>query len=264
LWLYGCRAAFRSLNAWASGGLTGSSEGKPMVESWSDLLNECLQDATSEQRDGDRSTRWQVSRWVYQIAFVRFRVQLRAQGKTGNALREAVKAARRRLRVMVSIIWGASLADACTLAGFESSKAFANSARAAGLFDALRQARAECQTERMELARIGRRRFGLEAAQAAKAMRSLGVIRGAFTNTQRAHSLRGQRDIQKTILWRRVAQRRGRAVELAKFWSGVMVAEMNANDKAWQRVSRGLSSGQFNDLRRVVGLIDKRGHLRRL
>src|SRR6185312_10537497 len=125
------------------------------------------------------ASRQNRARRIHRVAFVRFRNDLKRQGKNSNALRESLRAARRRLRVLVSIVWGASLADACVLAGFESSKAFAQSARAARLFDSLREARSESPTVRMELARIGRRRFGLEAAQAVRTMRRLGVIRGA-------------------------------------------------------------------------------------
>lgn len=263
LWLYGCRAAFRSLNSWSTGGLTGRDDAKPLIESWSGLLNETLLCLAQDQGETDKSARWQVSRWIHRVAFVRFRDEVKRQGMQGNALRESLRAARRRVRVLISIVWGASLSDACVMAGFESSKAFAQSARASRLFDSLREARCECPTVRMELARIGRRRFGLEVAKAVRIMRGLGVIRGAFTDSQRACSIRGRADVARTLVWRRIAAQRGRAVELAQFWSGVLDDEQAANDAAWLRVSRKLSSGQFNDLRQVVGLTDKRGYSRR-
>ena len=170
-----------------------------------------------------------------------------------------VKAARSRCLVVANIIEGQSLADACANSGFVLVKAFVQSCKAARFFPALREARKaaimDCGT--VEQARTAQRRYALQAAQAIKQLRYLGAWQWDCERFGVPPASGGA----GVIAFRRLLDIRARAVALAKHYKAVAARAMVENLAMFDKVLVGIHSERLGDLRRVFGLVDKRGRV---
>lgn len=144
--------------------------------------------------------------------------------------------------------------DACAGAGFASVAKFTGSCKASGFFESLQAARARAVNlfPSVDYTRGMARAYAIDAGQAARdlqAFGSMGGWRDAFaTDGQRARLAR--RAVVRDLL---------RALDGAQVWRGRAARLVAANLAAFGQVLAGIHSDKFGDLRRVFGLVDKRG-----
>jgi hypothetical protein len=254
--LYAGRAAFASLASWAVNGITGDSGklGGVKVGEFATGLADTLaaDDGISDALQDDGSARWRVVRWVYAVGFRRFVADLPADMR-GAARASAILGARRRCRVLGSVLFGASLADACLHAGFSSADAFANSARTAGFWRALRDAR---QAEIGNLpgvsdARGWARAWAIDAGDAWRVLGSLAGdgVRGAVdTGTARALTARARGGLARRMA-RRAAAREFLQAVAWEYWRKLASTRAARNLRAFDGIADKLKAGKFADLR---------------
>ncbi len=256
LYLFAGRAAFKSLCAWAYVGTTGDNThkstafgGRGFVDEFTTALADQLSLASWRRDDpvwfeSQRRARWSMARWIYRIGYRQFSREL-----WGKGAGRARQAALRRCRVVGSLIFGASLADACAHAGFASVDNWIESCKAARMFPSLREARrAELANLRgVREARQQMRAYALQAAQSIKVLRgssglwsdasapALRIVRLAsgascvhyvpcgfrVVHPAGSHSIavdgaRGSGPAQAGFDWLRAADVRERALDLAK------------------------------------------------
>lgn len=255
VWRLANLGAWRSLRSWATVGMTGDTASLPLPMSWQNWLCDALVDLQQAQAEPmgqtERRARFAVCRWLYGVLVQDFRCNVKTEGRRGTYLKQAMDAARRRWRVLANVVFGQTLVDSCALSQFGSVEAFLKSMQQSGAWEALRAARLDHECVRVELARIGKRRFALEAAGAVRAIRQLA---GDWPSS----GGRWWRDPAKRLAWRRLADTRARCLELAKFWRDVERAHVQANDQAWQRAKVGLYAGKFANLQTLAGVRDSK------
>lgn len=245
-------AAWGSLSKWSVAGMTGRDAGKVPVL-WSavfDVVKDCIAaDLTPLPFEGIQgAARRAVVRWVYRVGLVGFKAALPA-GNAG-ARATAIQGARRRCRVVASVVMGQSLFDSCAVHGFGSVAAFVNSCERAGFFPALRAARArtlaDCQA--VEAHRVAARRYALDAA---KSIRRLDGWQQATSPVA-------------VSLAKKLFENRGEAVALAKFHRDAARRAAKENLAAFDKVLSRLSdeSCDLSNLREVFRITDKLGRVR--
>jgi hypothetical protein len=262
--MYANRGAFNSLAGWASVGLTGNTDNKPVPGSWSDWLTETLADVQAPAPiESEQAARRSLVRWVYDVGLRQFTHNLPA-GRNQN--KTAIRAARSRCRVVGNVILGASLYDACALSGFGSAKSFVESCKTSGFLVALEAASERRDSGSIELARIAQRRYALEYAQAIREQRKLSGPRldnghGVNTGTFRQTRARGQTILARLKEWQRLGAMAAHALTLAKHYKGVIASQRAANRQAFGRISAGMQRdyGRFDNLRHLLGLVDAKG-----
>ena len=200
--MYAGRAAFNSLCAWSRVGMTGDNTST--AATWCEFVADALGDLVADDDTASGAAtwdtagaRWRVVRWVFNAGFRAFVATLPAAMR-GTARASAVNGARRRCRVIGSVLFGADIASACVNAGFNSAKAFQASCAKAGFWRALRAARLATLADvpGIAIARGWQRAHAIDAAQASRDLRALGsagAVGDVFnTDTQRA---RGEREV---------------------------------------------------------------------
>jgi hypothetical protein len=286
--LFAARGAFLSLATWAGGGLTGDNTAAErfngaLVESLTvDLARHLASGGDqAEPFEHDTAARRGVVRWVFRVGLYDFARGLPADMQAG-ARAHTLTQARRRCRVLGSVILGATFDEATCNAGFASLKSFAQSCKDAKLFEALREARAAAieNSGAVELARVGAARWRIAAGAA---WRTLARLPSAleFTGTASGRNVthpipkRGRND-RRAIMAARVLARRhavaafNQAITMRDYWRTVeqraTVANLHAFDLVFaRRVVDMRDSGtaaRFDSLLHVAGLRDSLGRVR--
>ena len=256
--LYAGRAAFKSLCAWARVGMSGDTAGTS--GNWCEFVQDALDTLHAQDpmlaRDEPHQglARRAVVRWVFHVGLRQFAAGLPADMR-GTARASAVTAARRRCRVVGSIIFGASLVDACEQAGFGSAKAFQQSCEQAGFWKSLRAARAASlhDVPSIATARGWQRAYALDAALASRALAALGSA-GAWqdtlsTDTLRASTARGVKQTARVLERRAVLSDLRDATQWATYFKRRAEQLTLDNLRAFDRIGDKLKSGAFQDLR---------------
>jgi hypothetical protein len=268
--LYAARAAFLSLCHWATAGTTGDNtgggDGGPFGARASGVaLIELTGDAggaygvvlplIDERIPSQDAARWRLARWVFQIGLRQY-CETHAGGKGAGQIRAA---ARRRCRVVGLVIFGATLADACAMAGFQSVAAWGESCKAA-------RVRAVNALESVQLARGEQRAYAIDAGDIAKQLQALGSA-GAWcdtvdTSTQRARRVGAPGKAAAVLARRALVRELAFNVERAVYWKQRAAALVRDNLASFDRVLAGVHSERFGDLQRLFGHVDKRGRAR--
>jgi hypothetical protein len=300
--LWASRAAFASFSTWANVGTTGDNTinsqsfvGRGFVDEFTTELANQL--SMEHWRNDDqlwfepsKAARWRVVRWVYRIGY-----RQAVRGLTGLGSGRTRHAALSRCRVLGSLVFGASLVDACAMAGFASVKAWIESCKGAGFFPALRASR---QAELVQLPsvralRASMRGFALQAATATRSMRaSAGVWDSASASTLRRVRVRsgassvqyvpcgyrvthpasvrsivgqgvsGSGQAQAGFNWLRACDAREQAIARATMLRGQALDLVASNLAAFDRCMAGLHSDKWGNLRQLFGMVDKRDRVR--
>jgi hypothetical protein len=286
--LYAARGAFLSLATWSGAGLTGDNTGAArfngaLVESLTvDFARHLASGGDdAEPFEHDTRARRAVVRWVFRVGLYDFARALPSDMQAGARAR-ACKQARARCRVLGSVIMGATFDDATLNAGFSSLKNFAESCKAASLFEALRNARAAAVEDcgAVEFARVGAARWRIAAGAA---WRKLAHLQSALAMPDTGDTIRrapgahkrGRAGIRATLAARSLARRHAveafnHALALRDYWRKVEQRAAAANLRAFdmvfaRRVSDMRDSGtvaRFDDLLHVAGLRDSLGRVR--
>lgn len=291
LWLYGMRGAWKSLCSWAMAGMTGDTAqaGRLAIafpdrnqvpgsaDDWQSIAASVLRDIADEDSEDSESVTAAKStfvRWVYRVGLFDYRRELEGQGVKGNGLREALRGAKRRCRVVAGVIRGDSLAQACAAAGFDSIASFNDSVRRNGFWQRLASARLANDNSRVEQAKVAQRRFALEAATALRQLRKLsgsvpaqyvgsigqpdkpiaspsGVIRQCHAKRRELRRI-GHNAAAHGMQWDTLTTQRARALELAKFWRNVAANERKASATSFERLKTGIGASNIADLKRLA------------
>lgn len=257
--MYAGRAAFLSLCRWSVAGMTGDNtfeRGRGLVEVTPDIAeHEANPDAWADHFTARRA----AARWVFDVGLRRFAAGLPAsQGKAA-----AVKAARARCHVVGRVIMGASIADACSAAGFATVKNWVESCKRVGFFESLRAARAASASDcaAVELARVSARSYALQAAAAARALRSLpgSAWRTDDTSTQRGRAVASMARARAALPRRALIAKLRGAVAWAQWHRARGNAALAANLAEFDTLMAGLHSDKWGNLRRAMGFVDAKG-----
>jgi hypothetical protein len=259
--LYANRAAFRSLCAWASVGVTGqSSELFGQGGAISTELTSQLAAQMSCERDGGGdlwqveavAARWRVARWLYRVGVQSFAASLPTDQR-GAARAAAMAAAVQRVRTVADCLFGLPLAESIAANGYASGAAFVNSCRAADFFPTL--ARAATGAGDVAAARAAMRRAALAAADAIRAQRAAGDAGRAVAGFHSSNIKRAVRGVIASnngrAVWGVAAAARADALALAVWWRGVAARRAADNAAAFKLVLQGVRGGTFGDLGEV-------------
>lgn len=282
--LYAGRAAFNSLCSWSRLGVTGDNTGAGTASNWCEFVTDALDTIHQEHHHQgepvDARARRAVVRWVFNIGLRQFAAGLPVDMR-GAARASAVNAARRRCRVVGSIIFGASLADACIQAGgtlrfnpvtgekifipgFTSANNFQDSCRTAGFWTALKAARVAsirdidhpASVDSVAIARSNQTKHAERAKQTARALQSMAgrePWRDVFTtDTLRATSARGMRSTARRLHREALLATLRDSVQWAQYFKALADKLTRDNLRAFDRVSDKLKSGAFQDLHAVT------------
>lgn len=279
LGLYAARGAQKSLTGWARVGMTGDNSQAVGWLDWASMAAEVLQEAASGPMQAagagagsgapgsaDDAARRSAARWVFRVGLGQFRAGL-ARDMHGPARAAALRAARSRCRVVVNVLFGSSLPDACALASFSTVRKFAESCTAAGFWEALRDA---AETGRdgwhTEPALVAQRHHALEAGKLKRELLALGDVRPVLTaperssgraGTFRRERARGQSRTDRAALdrwqvwcslWERYQVAKGKAIH----WRNVARAARKADRAAWARIEKGIKSSRCADLKALL------------
>jgi hypothetical protein len=286
--LYAARGAFLSLALWSGAGLTGDNTGAArfngaLVQSLTIDLARHLASGGDEAEpfEHDGAARRAVVRWVFRVGLYDFARGLPANMQAG-ARAHTITQARRRCRVLGSVIMGATFDDATRNAGFSSLKTFAESCKGASLFEALRNARAAAVEDcgAVEFARVGAARWRIAAG---KAWHTLAHLQSALAMPDTADTIRrapgthkrGRAGIRADLAAAAIARRHAaaafnKALAMRDYWRTVEKRAAAANLRAFdlvfaRRVSDMRDAGtaaRFDDLLQVSGLRDSLGRVR--
>jgi len=207
-----------------------------------------------------QAARRSVVRWVFQVGYREFKASL----SDGKGKGRAAGAALSRCRVLGNVILGASLADACSVSGFSTVKAWVESCKDAGLFESLRASRvaglADCQA--VELHRVASRHWALQVNRLARALASVGGVAWAdtmATDSQRAQGRRGKAAGARTLRRRAIVRDLARALDLATWHKAKARAAAADTLALFDHALDGIHSDKWGDLRVLAGLSDKLG-----
>jgi hypothetical protein len=234
--LFAARGAFLSLATWAGGGLTGDNTAAErfngaLVESLTvDLARHLASGGDqAEPFEHDTAARRGVVRWVFRVGLYDFARGLPADMQAG-ARAHTLTQARRRCRVLGSVILGATFDEATCNAGFASLKSFAQSCKDAKLFEALREARAAAieNSGAVELARVGAARWRIAAGAA---WRTLARLPSAleFTGTASGRNVTHPIPKRRRGYWRGVMRSR-HSIRLSQC---VITGARSSNARRW-------------------------------
>jgi hypothetical protein len=279
-------AAWQSLSRWSVAGMTGKTGGKGKGKGahgaridWRAASSGALEQVAAEDASPapyagpEGAARRAACRWVYRVGLVQFRATL-ADYKPGP-LANAISGARRRCRVLSSVLLGQSLFDSCAVHGFDSVAAFVNSCQKSGILDALRadRARQAADGADYDAHRVAMRRFALDAARLSRELRAArSQARGAALSvvgaggTMRATTSRARRVADSLISPRILRRELSRVVALATWHRDAMRAAMRADLDAFGRILARLTDDEHSlaDLRAALGIVDRKGRVRRV
>jgi hypothetical protein len=115
-------------------------------------------------------------RWVYRIGYRQFTRTLSGKG-AGRARQAALS----RCRVVGSLAFGASLIDACAMAGFKSVDNWIESCKGSSFFPSLRAARRD-ESQHLPSVRQLRQLMRAHAVQASDSIRALRAASGLWSS----------------------------------------------------------------------------------
>ena len=268
--LYAARGAGRSLSAWAVQGLTGDRTFAGSV-SWSDLTVDLAEHRADDHQwfHAERSARVTVVRWIYRVGFYGFKATLPTGRGVGQAaaVARATVAARSRCRVLANIILGQSLADSCAVSGFGTVKAWIESCKGAGLFDALRASRVAslAASPGVEHHASLARAYGIDVGILWRELASLGggvadaVRVVGRTDRQAARGKRGTVAASRVLRRRAVVRELSSALDSALWHKARAAVARVSTLQAFDAAMDGLHSDKWGDLRLLAGLVNKRG-----
>lgn len=261
--LYAGRAAFNSLCSWSRLGMTGDNTGAGTASNWceftTDALNELHQgDVRQGQHNPtDARARRAMLRWVFNIGLRQFVASLPADMR-GAARASAIAGARRRCRVVGSILMGATVADACFHGGFSSAEAFQNSCKASGFWTALKAARAAslASVPTIAIARGWQHAYAIDAAQASRELQASSgaqAWRDTFdTDTMRATTARGIKATERNLQRRALLANLRESVQWAQYFKAQADKLTRDNLRAFDRIADKLRAGKFDNLHAVT------------
>lgn len=240
-------AAWQSLSRWSVAGMTGRNGARVFGQAVFDVVKDTVaaDNAPAPFEGYEGAARRAAARWVWRVGFVQFKASL--SGNNAGSRATAIQGARRRCRVVSSVLLGQSLFDSCAVHGFGSVAAFVNSCERAGFFPALRAARAR------NLGTGAAFRFHRTAMRAAAmALRPFwgrDAARGrGFTVARGVRPFEEREGLLARAVFHRDAMRRAAQADLAAF------------DKILARLSD--ESADLSSLRAAFGITDKLGRIR--
>lgn len=285
--LYAGRAAFNSYCSWSRVGITGDNTGAGTAANWCEFVRDTLdtlhqgETQPGDYTPSDARARRAIVRWVFNIGLRQFAASLPVDMR-GTARASAIAAARRRCRVVGSILFGASLTDALLSAGgtyavsatgdkvfhpgFASANAFQDSCKAAGFWTALKTARRAslASVPGISDARGWQRAWAIDAVQAVRDLRGLGSAgawRDTFsTDTLKAQTVRGIKATARTLQRRTVLDTLRESVTMAQYFKALADKRTRENLRAFERIADGMKSGTYDKLtkrQRAQGKVER-------